>query len=80
MEEAQYRKFIDDYKVEDLRKKLGKIMKDNLYRTLGLQEKDNLTEYVYALRMTYDHVADILTPHVKTQDIVKMCKIYKFAS
>ena len=55
-------------------------MECNMDETLGLKEREFLTPYVYALRMTYDHVADILTSRVKTPDIVAMCKIYKSAS
>lgn len=76
-EEGQYEKFLVDIHVGKLRKHVKGVMKCNMNRTLGPKERENLTEYVYALRMTYDHTADILTPHVENQDIVTMCKIYK---
>ena len=80
LEEEQYRRFIGEFKVDQFRERLESIMNNNLHRTLGLKEKENLTTYVYALRMTYDNVADILTPHVEIQDIVTMCKIFKSTS
>ena len=80
LEEGQYRQFMGEMKVEQIRHRVEDIMRSDMYETLGKKERKNLTNYVYALRMSYDHVADILTPHVKIQDIVTMCKIYKSAS
>lgn len=76
-EEGQYEKFVADINVQTIRKHVRGVMRCNKKQTLGPKERQNLTSYIYALRRTYDHTADILTPHVKMKDIVTMCKIYK---
>jgi len=76
-EEEKFRKFLEEINIEQIRARVQEIMIYDMHQTLGKNERKNLTPYIYALRMTYDHVAALLTPHVKTHDIIAMCKIYK---
>merc|ERR1712227_989822 len=69
-DEEKFRNFLDEIDSEEIRERVHEIMIFDMYQTLSKKEIKNLTPYIYALRMNYDHIAALLTAHVKTQDII----------